>query len=40
MLEEKLRCKIATVHEVDRKEDLEVLLQDVQILIKHANRDL
>ena len=40
LLEEKLECKIATIHDSDKKEDLEVLLENVNILIKHANKDL
>jgi hypothetical protein len=39
-LHEHLECKVHSVHEVDRKNDLEIMLQNVDILIRHANKDL
>jgi hypothetical protein len=39
-LEEKLRCKINKIHEEDRKNDLKIILENVEILIAHAYKEL
>ena len=39
-LQEKLHCKINSVEEHDRKKDLELMLENVNILIAHSNKDL
>jgi hypothetical protein len=40
LLEKKLECKLKSSHDADRKEDVQILLNDLQVLIKHASRDL
>ena len=39
-IEEKLECKINTVKEIDRKNDLIIMLKNVRILKEHAMIDL
>ena len=39
-LEEKLQCKINSVMDVDRKNDLIIMLKNVIILRAHAQKDL
>jgi hypothetical protein len=39
-LHDHLECKARSVHEMDRKNDLEIMLHNVDILIRHANKDL
>jgi len=40
MLEDKIQCKLDSVEENDRKEDLEIMLENVRILIKHSKKVL
>ena len=37
---EHIECKKNQVTEIDRKMDLEIMLQNVKILMSHANKDL
>jgi hypothetical protein len=39
-LEDKISCKIDSVEEHDRKEDLRIMLENVKILIAHVHKDL
>jgi hypothetical protein len=39
LLEKKLECKLESTQETDRKADIQILLDDLKVLIKHANRD-
>ena len=39
-LKEKLHCKMNRVQEKDRKDDLEIMYNNVCILIDHAEKDL
>jgi len=38
-LEEKIKCKLKTTFDVDKQTDLRLMLEDVHILIDHANKD-
>ena len=38
-LEDKLQCKINSVHDIDKKNDLEIMHKNVQILIAHVMKD-
>ena len=40
ILEEKLECKMKTLEEHDRQEDVHIMLENVYILIVHAYKDL
>jgi hypothetical protein len=35
-LEDKLQCKINSIHDIDKKNDLEIMHKNVQILITHV----
>jgi hypothetical protein len=39
-LEDKLKCKLNSVEEHDRKEDLKIMYDNVRILLDHARKDL
>jgi hypothetical protein len=39
-LREKLECKIMTVEEKDRRDDLEIMLRDLNVLIAHVKKHL
>ena len=39
-LQNKLECKIHSVKDEDKKNDLKIMLDDVNILVEHAKRDL
>jgi hypothetical protein len=39
-LEEKIKCKIDSVHCMDKKTDLIIMLENVYILTEHAMKDL
>jgi hypothetical protein len=39
-IEEKIECKIDTIKEMDRKNDLYIMLKNVRILKEHAMKDL
>jgi len=39
-LQNKLECKIQSVKDEDKKNDLKIMLVDVNILVEHAKRDL
>ena len=32
--------KHETMHDIDKKKDLEIMLENLELLIKHANKDL
>ena len=38
-LKEKLECKIDTIKNEDKKEDLMIMLDNVKILIRHVKKD-
>jgi hypothetical protein len=38
-LEDKLQCKIMSVYDIDKKNDLEIMHKNVQILITHVMKD-
>lgn len=40
LIEEKIQCKIDTVKEIDRKNDLHIMLKNIKILKHHALMDL
>jgi len=39
MLVEKLNCKLNTTTEPDRKTDIQIMIDNVKVLIHHANKD-
>lgn len=39
-LEEKIECKLELIHSIDKRQDLMIMLENVKILIEHANKDL
>lgn len=39
-LKEKLECKLESVREYDRKQDLKIMWENLMVLIDHANKDL
>ena len=38
-LKEHLECKLHSLHEHDRKEDIKILWRNVNVLISHVNKD-
>ena len=38
-LEDKLQCKINSVHDIDKKNDLEIMHKNVQVLVAHVMKD-
>ena len=38
-LEDKLQCKINSVHDPDKKKDLEIMLTNVKVLVAHVMKD-
>jgi hypothetical protein len=38
-LQDKLQCKINSVHDPDKKTDLEIMHQNVQLLVAHVMKD-
>jgi len=38
-LEDKLKCKIESVHDLDKKKDLEIMLNNVKVLVAHVMKD-
>lgn len=39
-LKQQIECKINVLHDIDKKNDLHIMLDNVEVLIKHANKDL
>lgn len=39
-LKQQIECKINVLNDIDKKNDLHIMLDNVEILIKHANKDL
>ena len=39
-LEEKLQCKMTNLHEIDRKNDIHIMYDNVKILCDYANKQL
>jgi hypothetical protein len=39
-LKHQIECKINVLNDIDKKNDLHIMLDNVEILIKHANKDL
>jgi len=38
-LEDKLQCKINSVHDMDKKTDLEIMHKNVKVLVAHVMKD-
>ena len=38
-LEEKIKCKMNTIHDIDNQNDLRIMLNDVQLLVRHIDND-
>jgi len=38
-LEDKIKCKIESVHDLDKKKDLEIMLNNVKVLVAHVMKD-
>jgi hypothetical protein len=39
-LKQQIECKINVLNDIDKKNDLHIMLDNVEILIKHTNKDL
>jgi hypothetical protein len=38
-LEDKLQCKINSVHDIDKKNDLKIMHKNIQVLLAHVMKD-